>query len=659
MSWSSILSGRSKRREGGLSLRALKLVIGVVTAGFVVAAIYISTLVFERQHALRRISRYNPTWQASQTLFEFMRLQQRLTDYKASGGELDKDELALRYEIFAGATQQLTQGSFLAIIQRNPQLEATVRNLNSVVATLQPLIKNVEKQSAVQEALDAIRPLQSSLTQLLSITYNDGAALTSDDEKELTRLHWVFSGFAGSLILFGLVLIALLARHNILLGRTHRKMGSLAAALAHLAHHDPLTGLANRVLFRERLEQTLERARRDGTTVAVLYLDLDLFKNVNDALGHETGDQLLKIVAVRLRGCLGDRGIIARLGGDEFAILSAPIKVSHECAAIASRIVREVKAPYDIDGHEIIIGTSVGIALTDSGNSSADQLLKQADMALYRAKADGRGTSRFFEPEMDLQLQARRALEADLRRALANSEFELFFQPQVNIATNEISGFEALLRWHHPERGIISPADFIPVAEDIGLIMPLGDWIIEKACMAAAAWPRDMKVAVNLSSVQFRNKALVQGVSKALKRAGLAARRLELELTESALFQENETTLNTLHQLRDLGVRIALDDFGTGYSSLSYLRSFPFDKIKIDQSFVQELSTRADCKVIVQSIVSLGAGLGMSIIAEGVETEDQFLQIRAVGCTEVQGYYFDRPRPASELVFSLEVPVPV
>jgi diguanylate cyclase (GGDEF)-like protein len=630
----------------------LKLVLGVVIAGFILATVYISTVVFERQHALRRISRYNPTWQASQTLHEFMRLQQCLLEFQASGGATDKDRILFRYEILVGAAKQLSQGTFLAVVARHPELEKNIRDVDSALAAVEPLIANLERPGSLQEALEIVRPIQGKLREFLSVIYNDGAALTSEDEKELTRLHWTFSTLAGSLIFFGVVLIALLGRHNRLLGRAHQRMHSLAADLTHLAHHDALTGLANRVLFRNHLEQALERARREGATVAVLYLDLDLFKDVNDALGHETGDLLLKTVAARLLGCVQDGSIIARLGGDEFAVLPPLTRVPQECAVLASRIVREVGAPYDIDGHEIIIGTSIGIALSDAGPAAADQLMKHADMALYQAKADGRATFRFFEPEMDAQLQARRALEADLRRALPNNEFELLFQPQVNLQTDEVSGFEALLRWRHPDRGIVSPAEFIPVAEDIGLIVPLGEWVLNQACTAAAAWPHDMTVAVNLSPVQFRNGTLVQSVRKALAGAGLAARRLELELTETALLQENEATLATLHQLRELGVRIALDDFGTGYSSLSYLRSFPFDKIKIDQSFVRELSTRSDCLVIVKSIVDLGAGLKMSITAEGVETEDQLLQVRAAGCTEVQGYYVGRPRSHSDLAFS-------
>ncbi|MCB5174828.1 MULTISPECIES: putative bifunctional diguanylate cyclase/phosphodiesterase [Microvirga] len=423
--------------------------------------------------------------------------------------------------------------------------------------------------------------------------------------------------------------------------------------IAYMAHHDALTDLANRVLFRERLDQALAAAHRMGTTVAVLCLDLDRFKDVNDSLGHETGDELLKAVAVRLRSCVRDGDVIARLGGDEFAMLQVAVDEPNDCASLASRIINAIGAPYEVEGQEIVIGTSVGIALAVEGRVAPDQLLKHADLALYRAKSDRRGTYRFFEPEMDAQLQARRLMEADLRKALSNGEFALAYQPQVNIRRHEISGFEALLRWRHPEKGMVSPAEFIPVAEDIGLISALGEWVIEQACRQAAQWPHGTKVAVNLSPVQFRNRNLVETVSRALALSGLCPSRLELEITESVLLQDNETTLATLHELRALGVCIAMDDFGTGYSSLSYLRSFPFDKIKIDQSFVRELTSRADCLAIVQSITRLGSSLGMITTAEGVETEEQYRQLLVAGCTEVQGYYFGYPLPADELVFSL------
>jgi diguanylate cyclase (GGDEF)-like protein/PAS domain S-box-containing protein len=433
---------------------------------------------------------------------------------------------------------------------------------------------------------------------------------------------------------------------------TERKRAE--SQIAYMAHHDALTDVANRVLFREQIERALA-TKRHGAPIAMMCLDLDRFKNVNDTLGHQTGDEVLKAVAGRLRQSVRDGDVIARLGGDEFAILQVAPNQPHDAEALAARLVDVLGQPYQVDGQEIVIGASVGVALTDEGCSAPDQLLKRADLALYRAKADGRGTFRLFEPEMHTELHARRALELDLRRALASDEFELFYQPQVNISSNEVSGYEALIRWRHPERGLVSPAEFIPVAEETGLIAQMGEWVMRQACREAAAWPVGLKVAVNLSPVQFRSRALVDNVVSALATSGLAATRLELEITESVLLQDNETTLETLHQLRRLGVRIALDDFGTGYSSLSYLRSFPFDKIKIDQSFVRELSTRADCVAIVQSITRLGASLRMTTTAEGVETEEQVRLLRAAGCTEAQGYLFGRPKPASELVHSLPI----
>lgn len=423
--------------------------------------------------------------------------------------------------------------------------------------------------------------------------------------------------------------------------------------IAYMAHHDALTGLANRVLFRQQMEEALSRTGRQGGSIAVLCLDLDRFKDVNDSLGHQTGDALLGAVAERLRRCVKDGDSVARLGGDEFAILQLAPSHPDDAGALAQRIVMEIGKPYRIEGQEIIIGTSVGIALSGQECHEAEEFLKQADLALYRAKADGRGTFRFFEPEMDAQLKARRALELDLHKALANGEFELFYQPQVNIKAYQITGFEALLRWHHPERGMVSPEEFIPVAEDIGLISQLGTWVMRQACKEAATWSTKLKVAVNLSPAQFRDGSLAEAVIGALAASGLSPSRLELEITESVLLQDNQRTLQTLHELRTLGVRIAMDDFGTGYSSLSYLRSFPFDKIKIDQSFVRELSTRKDCLAIVQSITALGASLGMVTTAEGVETEEQYLQLRAAGCTEAQGFFLGRPQPAAERIRSL------
>ncbi|MBA7467993.1 hypothetical protein ES707_03233 [subsurface metagenome] len=420
------------------------------------------------------------------------------------------------------------------------------------------------------------------------------------------------------------------------------------ARIAHMAHHDSLTNLPNRDFYQERLRQALER-NQGGRHVAVLCIDLDLFKNVNDSFGHPIGDRLLKQVAERLSAEVRGDNIAARLGGDEFAVVLASGVTPNEASDFADRLIRTLSARYDIDGIDAVVGASIGIALSPGDGATSEELMRNADMALYRAKSDGGGVHRFFEREMDRQAQKRRDMERHLRAALANGEFELHYQPLVDIVANRISGFESLLRWRHPEKGMVSPAEFIPVAEDIGLIVALGEWVLREACAEAAKWPADIKVAVNLSPVQFRSRNLVQAVVSALAHSGLAPQRLELEITETVFLAETEANLAILHQLRDLGVGISMDDFGTGYSSLSYLRSFPFDKIKIDRSFVKDLVNRNDCVAIVRAISGLGRSLNITTTAEGVETTDQLDWLRAEGCNEVQGFLFSAARPASEI----------
>lgn len=418
--------------------------------------------------------------------------------------------------------------------------------------------------------------------------------------------------------------------------------------IAHMARHDALTNLPNRVLLRERLEYELKRVGRGGS-LAVLYLDLDHFKTVNDTLGHPIGDGLLKVVAERLRHCLRDADTVARLGGDEFAIIMTGVEQPTDAAALSRRVRESITKPYEIDGHQIVADISIGISIAPSDGTDPDHLLKNADMALYGAKADGRGLYRFFEPEMDARAKVRRDLEMDLRKALAANEFELFYQPLVNLKNNEITGFEALLRWNHPKRGMVSPADFIPIAEETGLIIPIGEWVMKTACNQSADWPDELSIAVNLSPVQFKAKNLVEVVKTALEDANMAPDRLQLEITESILMKNTFATLQTLHKLRELGVKIAMDDFGTGYSSLSYLRSFPFDKIKIDRSFVNDLSKGVEPLAIVSAVATLANNLSMTSTAEGVETQEQLTTLQSVGCTEMQGYFFSRALPANEI----------
>jgi diguanylate cyclase (GGDEF)-like protein len=424
--------------------------------------------------------------------------------------------------------------------------------------------------------------------------------------------------------------------------------------LHHLAHHDALTSLPNRELFRQRVEQAISTARSNGWTVAIMCLDLDYFKNVNDTLGHAAGDHLLRCVADRLRSCFRGNDTVARLGGDEFAVVLGNLSKPEVAATLASQLIGVVGQPIDYNGHLITTGLSIGIALSSSDGSDGETILKNADLALYRSKADGRGTFRFFEAEMDARAQARRALEIALRQAVSRNELEVFYQPQVDIYTDEIVAFEALVRWHHPDRGLISPVDFIPLAEETGIIHRLGEWVLRRSCLDAGQWPDSVRISVNVSPAQFRNHDLTQMVAGVLRDTGFPPHRLELEITESILLKDVEANLRTLHDLKQLGIRIAMDDFGTGYSSLGNLRSFPFDKIKIDRSFVSDLEQNADSAAIVHAILGLGHSLGISTCAEGVETKGQLSYLRREGCSEVQGYYYSIPKPLIEAAAMLK-----
>jgi diguanylate cyclase (GGDEF)-like protein len=415
----------------------------------------------------------------------------------------------------------------------------------------------------------------------------------------------------------------------------------------HMARHDALTGLPNRTLFRERLGQELARADREGASFALFCLDLDRFKAVNDKFGHPVGDRLLVLVGERIRSVLRTEDVVGRLSGDEFAILQIGAGSAHEASTLARRLNEALAQPFSIDGHTIELGVSIGIALAPQDRASSDQLFKSADMALYRAKSEGRDTFRFYEPSMDAAVEARQSLELDLRHALSKGEFALHYQPVVDPKSRGVRGFEALLRWRHPERGAVPPCDFITLAEDTRLIIPIGDWVLREACREAMSWPGSTTVAVNISAVQMENPGLVQGVVSALTASGLPPHRLELEITESVLMQESEAVLKSLRMLRDLGVRFALDDFGTGFSSLSYIQKLPLDRIKIDRSFVKNIADPTTA-AIVRTIIGLGTGLGIAVTAEGVETEDQLDFVRREGCALVQGFLLSRPLPPEQ-----------
>ncbi len=419
--------------------------------------------------------------------------------------------------------------------------------------------------------------------------------------------------------------------------------------ITHLAHYDALTDLPNRALFHERLKQELMRIPH-GQQIAVYYIDIDEFKSVNDSLGHLIGDELLKSLAISLSRCVGSAGFVARLGGDEFAIVQTGINIAEDVIDLVTRAFEAIRRPFECSGHQLTADASIGIALAPEHGVDLEQILKNADLAMYAAKAAGRRTYRFFAPEMDAQVRARRQLEVDLRQAIAANALEVHYQPCVSLQDHRITGCEALVRWHHPERGFVSPAEFIPIAEETGLINELGEFVLTTACNEAAGWPEEVHLAVNVSPVQFKSGTLALKIMTALAASGLSASRLELEITEAVLIRDDEAALAILHQLRAIGVRIALDDFGTGYSSLSYLQRFPFDKIKVDRSFVKDITESGNgSSSIVQAVVSIAAARHMTTTAEGVETEPQRLLLSSLGCSEMQGYLFSPPKPAAQL----------
>ena len=432
------------------------------------------------------------------------------------------------------------------------------------------------------------------------------------------------------------------------------------ARIHHMAHHDTLTGLPNRVLFNDRLEQAVSRTRAAGEMVSVLCLDLDHFKEVNDTLGHARGDQLLTQVASRIKSCISETDTFSRIGGDEFAILQSDITEPGDAATLAQNIVDASSEPYCLDDHEIFVGTSIGIAVCGQSDCDIepDDLLRNADLALCNTKAEARGTYIFYKEEIDNQLKARKVLESDIRRALKQGQFEVHYQPQVNAIDNSIAGAEALLRWNHPTRGPISPAEFIPLAEETGLIFAISEFVLRSACRDAAAWAR-IKLAVNLSPVQFRRPGVAELVSNVLRETGFPPERLELEITEGALLLDTDATIAALTELKSLGVSIAMDDFGTGYSSLGYLRRFPFDKLKIDRNFIKDLGQSTEANAIVQAVISLAKSLGMRANAEGVETFLQADILRIEGCDELQGFFFGKPMPATEFEALLQSGLPL
>jgi diguanylate cyclase (GGDEF)-like protein len=565
----------------------------------------------------------------AQTLEDLQRNQERLH----AAQQLEREQSA-RFEAALGNMSQglCMFGADSRLIVTNRRFRDIFQLAPSAVTPGQSMIEMLRSSPLFADRVDR-QPSATLAEHLALASRRDSAALTQElaDGRVVTITHEPMQG-GGFVDTFTDV--------------TQQRL--VEAQIAHMALHDPLTDLPNRRLFRERLDAALHRAERKEPC-AVLSLDLDQFKGVNDTLGHPVGDALLRAVTDRLHRAVRQTDTVARLGGDEFAVVQTSINHPEDATMLAERLLHDLGMPYEIAGHQVVVGVSIGIAIAPDDGSDPDLLLKSADIALYQAKSDGRNRYCFFEPEMDALMQARRELEVDLRKAIANDEFELFFQPLVNLKNECISGFEALLRWQHPRRGLVSPADFIPLAEEIGLIVPIGEWVLRRACSYAQSWPGALKVAVNISAVQFKRRDLVPVVARALKDSGLDPSRLELEITESVMVHEFDATLSMLHQLRQLGVSISMDDFGTGYSSLSYLLSFPFDKIKIDQSFVRGLGSKSDCTAIIRAVTGMCDSLGITVTAEGVETTQQLGLLYAERCTEIQGYLVTKPCPAQEI----------
>jgi diguanylate cyclase (GGDEF)-like protein len=558
---------------------------------------------------------------------------------------------AIRYvfgfEIFDldGRLQLTSEGNRVTIVG------GTSRNAvaMSVAARRQPVV-------AVKRGEPPIRPENYSEAFVPVMVDGEIRAVVAsyiDLTEKNEQFHRIFA-LAGAALL--LITVIAFAAPSIAWYRRTKDKQRADERIKFMAHHDSLTGLANRVHFLDSMERSRVRMKRDGTPFAIFMLDLDRFKRVNDSLGHAAGDLLLKEVARRLRTAIRETDLLTRLGGDEFAMIQTlppdgdprsddPADGRQAPAALAGRVLAQFRQPFDLGGHNVVVGSSIGIALAPADGSASDELLKKADLALYETKMSGSNGYRFFEPRMTAAANERLQLEADLRGGLARGEFELHYQPVVDARTLDTVAMEALVRWRHPLHGLILPGRFIAVAEDSGLINPLGEWVVRQACLDAMSWPRHVAVAVNLSAVQFRQSTLIDVVLGALVDSGLPAERLEIEVTETVLIGADSECIAMLHQLRSAGVSVALDDFGTGYSSLSYLKMFRFDKIKIDRSFTQEIGERADCAAIVCSIAGLGRSLGLVTTAEGVETEQQLELVRAAGVSQAQGYLFGRPVP--------------
>jgi len=634
-----------------------RILTAIILSLFIVTG-YITYLVHERQSELQKLTRYTDSWSVSQIVSEYMRLEARLSAMGLGVKGSDHDEVRLRLEIMMSQIALLQQGDLGKFIGKDPHRKAIV---NSLIDLLGRLDKQLDTMTTAQLKLmlQEMSTLDGPLTSLASTSLAQDFNLVNLTHDKIQNLYYIYSAISILLIVLCITLGLLMLKQNNTLRRAHVRMKLLATdlqaskeklqvqnrRLQYDAYHDSLTGMPNRLSFWQRLQEVVNQVRPYNGSAVVMLFDLDNFKDVNDTQGHDAGDKLLQDLTSRLSFFRKTSETLYRLGGDEFALVSHDL--TEEMALERAKVIREkISQPYQIYDSLIQIGACIGIVISD-GESRTDYLYKCADLALYEAKKEGSGNVQVFRPGLLQRQQENKSFEDDLMQALNKGEFRVYYQPIADTMNGEIYGYEALVRWFHPLRGSVPPTEFIPVAEKIGLINQLGEWVLRTACEAAASWSSPLKVSVNVSPVQLMNNSLTDTVVTILRTTGLDPYRLDLEITESDVFNENTRSLEILSQLRELGVQISIDDFGTGYSSLSRLSYFPFDKIKIDRSFVINIPDQKDDLDIVRLIISMGKSLHMRIVAEGVETEEQLQSLRKLGCDLVQGYLIGKPGPLS------------
>ncbi|WP_434584030.1 putative bifunctional diguanylate cyclase/phosphodiesterase [Klebsiella sp. R390] len=632
-----------------------RILTAIILSLFIITG-YITYLVHERQGELQKLTRYTDSWSVSQMVSEYMRLEASLGAYALGVDSVDHDKVRLRLDIMLSQIELLEQGDLGNFIRKDAGRKATVASLIHILRQLDGELDTMTP-AQIKLVLRDMSELDGPMTSIASTSLVQGIDVVNETHDKIQNLYFIYSIISVLLITTCITLGLLMLRQNNNLRRAHVRMKLLAddlqsskeklqvqnRRLQYDAYHDSLTGMPNRLSFWQKLQEVVNQVRPYNGSAVIMLFDLDNFKDVNDTLGHDSGDKLLQELASRLSFFRKTSETLYRLGGDEFALVSSDL--SEEMALDRAQVIREkITQPYQIYDSLINIDACIGVVLSDR-ETRTDYLYKCADLALYEAKKEGAGTIKIFRPDMLQRLQENKSFEDDLLQALDNGEFRVYYQPIADTVNGDIYGYEALVRWFHPVRGVVPPTTFIPIAEKTGMINALGEWVLSTACEEAAKWSSPMKVSVNVSPIQLINSSLTEVVISVLKRTGLDPHRLDLEITESDIFNENTRSLEILSQLRELGIQISIDDFGTGYSSLSRLSYFPFDKIKIDRSFVVNIPMQKDDLDIVRLIISMGKSLHMRIVAEGVETEEQLRSLQQLGCDLVQGYLIGKPGP--------------